>query len=80
MGVQFQPGERERPEDTQPSTQLVPGAPSVGLKLPVHEADHSPSSAMVKNAWSCATAPPCVFISWCLIKCKGNFTLLLRKF
>jgi hypothetical protein len=38
---------------TQPPIQWVTGAPSLGIKLPGREADHSPpSSAEVKNAWS----------------------------
>jgi hypothetical protein len=38
---------------TQPPTQLVPGALSLGVKRPEREAVHSPvSSAEVKNAWS----------------------------
>jgi len=37
---------------TQLPIQWVPGAPSLGVKLPEREADHSPpSSAEVKNAW-----------------------------
>jgi len=36
---------------TQPPIQWVPGAPSLGVKQPWCEADHSPpSSAKVKNA------------------------------
>jgi len=37
----------------------IPGALSLGLKWPRHEADHSPpSSAKIKNAWSNTSAPP----------------------
>jgi hypothetical protein len=40
------------------STQCIPRALTAGLKQPGHEVDHSsPSSAAVKNAWSCASAP-----------------------
>jgi hypothetical protein len=36
----------------------VPGNLSLGVKRPGREADHSPpSSAEVKNAWSCAFTP-----------------------
>jgi hypothetical protein len=36
---------------TQPPIQWEPGSPSLGVKLPEREADHSPpSSAEVKNA------------------------------
>jgi hypothetical protein len=44
---------------TQPPTQWVPGALSLGVKRPGSEADHSPpSSAEVKNAWSYTSTPP----------------------
>jgi hypothetical protein len=44
---------------TQPPIQWVPGAPSLGVKWPGREADHSPpSSAKVKNAWSYTSTPP----------------------
>jgi len=43
---------------TQPPIQWVPGALSLGLKLPGREADHSPpSSAEVKNVWSYTSTP-----------------------
>jgi hypothetical protein len=44
---------------TQPPIQWVPGAPSLRVKQPGREADHSPpSSAEVMNAWSYTFAPP----------------------
>jgi hypothetical protein len=46
-------------EPTQPPIQCVPGTPSLGVKRPSREADHSPSSsAEVKNALSYASIPP----------------------
>jgi hypothetical protein len=43
---------------TQPPIEWVPGVLSLWVKLPGREADHSPpSSAEVKNAWSCTSAP-----------------------
>jgi hypothetical protein len=43
----------------QPPLQWVPGALSLGIKLPGREANHSPpSSAEVKNAWSYISTPP----------------------
>jgi hypothetical protein len=38
---------------------VVPGALSLGVKRPGHEADHPPaSSAEVNNAWSYTSTPP----------------------
>jgi hypothetical protein len=43
---------------TQPPIQWIPVAPSLGVKRPGREADHSPpSSAEVKNAWSYTSIP-----------------------
>jgi hypothetical protein len=48
---------------------------SSGVKLPGREANHSPPpSAKVKNAWSYICAPPYVFMVWCIIKHRDNFT------
>jgi hypothetical protein len=58
-------------EPTQPPIPWVPGALSLGVKRPGREADHSPpSSAEVKNAWSCTSTPQYVFMAWCLGKHK----------
>jgi hypothetical protein len=60
---------------TQPPIQWIPGALSLGLKRPGREADHSPpSSAEVKNAWSYTSTPQYVFVAWCLVKHRDNFT------
>jgi hypothetical protein len=49
--------------------------PFPGVKRPAREADHSPpSSAEVKNAWSYNSTPQYVFIAWCLVKHRDNFT------
>jgi hypothetical protein len=62
-------------EPTQPRIQWVPGALSLGVKRPGCEADHSPpSSAEVKNAWSYTSTPQYVFMAWCLVKHRDNFT------
>jgi hypothetical protein len=51
------------------------GVISQGLKRPRREADHSPpSSAEVKNAWSCTSTHQYVFMAWYLIKHRENFT------
>jgi hypothetical protein len=40
------------------------------------ETDHShPSSAEVKNAMSYTSTPPYVFMAWCMVTHRGNFTL-----
>jgi hypothetical protein len=57
---------------TQPPIQWVPGALSLGVKRLGREADHSPpSSAEVKNAWSCTPTPQYVFMAWRLINSFG---------
>jgi hypothetical protein len=54
------------------------GAIFLGVKRPGREADHSaPSSAEVKNAWSYTSTPQYVFMAWCLVKHRDNFTLPL---
>jgi hypothetical protein len=51
---------------TQPPIQWVPETVFLEVKRAGHEADHSPPSrADVKNDTS---APPYVFLEWCLIK------------
>jgi hypothetical protein len=63
------------PGPTQPPSQWVPGTPSVGASQPGREADHSPpSSADVKNAEICTSTPQYVFLEWCLVKHRDNFT------
>jgi hypothetical protein len=47
-------------------------------KRPGREAEHSPpSSAEVKNAWSYTSTPQYVFMAWCLLKHRDNFTFTL---
>jgi hypothetical protein len=63
---------------TQPPIEWVPGALSLEVKRPGREADHSPqSSAEVTNAWSFTSTPRYVFVAWCLVKHRDNFTFLL---
>jgi hypothetical protein len=51
-----------------PPIQCVPGNLSPELKLPGHEADHSPpTSAQVKKTWTYTSIPPYVFMGWCLV-------------
>jgi hypothetical protein len=60
---------------TQPPIQWVPGALSLEVKRPGHEADHSPpSSAEVKNAWSYISTPPIHLHGVVLSKRRYNFT------
>jgi hypothetical protein len=50
------------------------GASSPGIKWPGLEADNSPPSTADANAWSCTAIPPYVFMAWCLVKPKDNFS------
>jgi len=72
-------------EDHPASIQWVPG-----VKWLECEADHSPtSSAEVQNAWNYTLTPQCVFMmlcltkqdyvfmAWCFVKCRENFTCTL---
>jgi len=53
---------------TQPPIQLVSGKFSPEIKWPGREAGYlPPSSAEVKNAWSCTSTSPYVFMEWCLV-------------
>jgi hypothetical protein len=63
---------------TKPPIQWVTGALSLGVKWLGREADHSfPSSAEVDNAWSYTSTPQYVFMAWCLVKHRDNFTLTI---
>jgi hypothetical protein len=59
---------------TQPPIRWVPGTPSPRVKWPKREADHSPTSAEVKNAWRYTSTFKYVFMAWCLVKHWDNFT------
>jgi len=62
---------------TQPPIQWVLLAISSGLKQPSHEADCSPpSGAEIHHAWRYTSTPPYVFMVWCLIKHRVNFTCI----
>jgi hypothetical protein len=64
---------------TQPPIQWVRGSLSLGVKRPGRLADHSrPSSAEVKNS-RCTSTPQYVFMEWCLVKHRDNFTFTLQK-
>jgi glycerol-3-phosphate acyltransferase PlsY len=55
--------------------QWVPGTLSLAVKLLGREADPSPpSSAEVKNVWIYISNPQYVFMTWCLVKHRDNFT------
>jgi hypothetical protein len=65
---------------TQPPIHWVPGAFSLGVKRPGREADHSPpSSTEVKIAWSYTSTPQYVFMAWCLVKYRDNFTFTFQE-
>jgi hypothetical protein len=47
--------------------------------FPGGKADYSPPpSAEVKNAWSYTSTPQYVFMAWCLVKHRDNFTFTLH--
>jgi hypothetical protein len=53
---------------------------SSGVKRLARGANHSPvSSAVVKNAWSCTSTPQYVFMAWCLVKHRENFTFITKN-
>jgi hypothetical protein len=59
------------------SAQWVQRAPSLGVKRPLRETDHSPpSGATVKNTRTCnyISTFPYFFMMWCLIKLRDNLT------
>jgi hypothetical protein len=58
--------------------QWVSGVTSPGVKQLEHEAEHShPSTARAKKLWSFTSTPPSIFIAWCLMKQRENFTFYL---
>jgi len=58
--------------------QWVLEALSPGVKWPGCETDHSPpSGAEVKNVWHYTSSPQYIFIVWCLVKHRDNFTFNL---
>jgi hypothetical protein len=62
---------------TQPPIEWVPGAHSLGVKRPGHEADHSPpSSAEVKERVEPSSTSRYSFVAWCSVKKRhrNNFT------
>jgi hypothetical protein len=61
-------------EPTQPPIQWVPGALSLGVKWPGHEADHSPPSSECMELYLHSSN---VFMVWCLVKHRDNFTFTL---
>jgi len=57
------------------TTKWVPRTRALGVKRKELEVDHtSPSSAEIENACSYTSTPQYVFIAWCLVKHKDNFT------
>jgi hypothetical protein len=54
----------------------VAGALTPRVKRPGSEVDHSPPcSAKVKNTWSYTSTSQYVFVTWCLLKHRDNFSL-----
>jgi hypothetical protein len=53
----------------------------LGVKQPGREADHTPASnAEVKNAWSYTSILQYIFMAWCLIKHRDNFTFTFTSY
>jgi hypothetical protein len=66
---------------TQPPIQWVPGAVPLGLKQLGREADHSPpSSAEVRMRGAIPLLPQYIFMAWCLVKHRDNFTFTFYYF
>jgi hypothetical protein len=85
-GVQFPAGTRiflfalfpdQRGEAYPASCLLFTGSFSLGLKWPELGTDHTPK---VANVWHYIFTHLYIFMVWCLIKYRGNFTVLLFKF
>jgi hypothetical protein len=75
LGFLFTAVSRTALGPTQPPIEWVPGALSMRVKRPGREADHSsPPSAEVNNAWSYVSSPQYVFMAWCFVKRRDNFT------
>jgi hypothetical protein len=67
---------------TQPPTEWVPGALSLGIKRPGREDDHSsPSSAEVKEWVELYLHSHFAFMAWCLVKAQGQlyFTFTITQ-
>jgi hypothetical protein len=61
---------------TQPPIQWLSGALTSEVKRPGREADQSPpSSADVKNTWSCASTTSYIFMAWYLAKNRETLPL-----
>jgi hypothetical protein len=59
---------------------MGPGGGSPGIKRPGLEADQSPpSSAEIENAWMYTSIHQYVFMAWCLVKYRDNFTFTCRE-
>jgi hypothetical protein len=57
------------------------GAEGCFPKRSGREANHSPPSHdEIKNAWSYISTPQYVFLVWCLVKHRDNFTFLVHAF
>jgi hypothetical protein len=63
---------------TQVPMQCVSGPSFPAAKIPGHEVDSHPSNTEAKTVWSYASTP-IVFMTWCLIKNKGNYISFYLK-
>jgi hypothetical protein len=60
-----------------PSYLMGTGGSFSRINLPEREADSISSSAKAMNVWSYTASPPYIFIPWCLIKYRDNFTFVI---
>jgi hypothetical protein len=77
LRYRVQTGSRTHPDSYPISTgALYPGVKQVG-----READHSlPYSVEVKNEWGYTFTHPYVFMAWCLVKPRDNFTYRIGNY
>ena len=65
-------------QEEKQNTKIGTGALLPGVKRPEHEADHSPSSAKVMNAWSYTSILLCAFKAECSLM-QGTTSLFFTK-
>jgi hypothetical protein len=73
----FAAASRPLSELAQSPVKWIPRALSSGVQWPGLKArDSPPSSWEVRNAWNYTSTLPYVFMEWCSVKPRDNFTIL----